>query len=67
MRCSPDYGPLFGCDCDIGIYSNSNTRNDNFSITKSYQQPEYTGIPVNDYLAGAQYFKVTEIEVFKIQ
>ena len=68
MYCHPNYGPCFGFNGnDIYIYDNSNISNDNYSILDSYQQPENTGIAAYEYLAGANKFKVTEIEIFRIQ
>ena len=65
MFCDSTYGPNFGND-DIDIRDNSNTKNDNNSILNTYQQPLNTGIAANEYLAGAEKFKVTEMEVFRI-
>ena len=58
--------PYFGGG-EIIIFDNSNTSKNSNSELYTYQLPENTGINEDEYLAGALHFKVTKMEVFRIQ
>ena len=67
---SPSYGPLFGSGKDLVIYSSSNMNTTNYSnLGKTYTHPEYPlgSEKARKILAGSQFFKVQEIEVFQMQ
>lgn len=56
--CFQEYGPTFGYTGCISIRNQSNMVNSSSKPSISY------GVPSNTYLAGAEYFLTTEIEVF---
>ena len=60
---------IYGGGCDIAIYDNCNTSNNNYSkFPTDYSCSKYPSITEESktYLAGAYYFKVIEIEVFTL-
>jgi hypothetical protein len=64
----PDYGPTFGCGCDIYIRGNPNTGNNSYSDLGSvYNHPRYTkgSNEINSFLAGSHKFQLSEIEVYQ--
>ena len=67
---SPSYGPLFGRGKDLVIMDNSNTNTSSYSkLGNTYTHPEYPygSEKSRKILAGTQYFKVQEIEIFQMQ
>jgi hypothetical protein len=62
--CFSVYGPIFGSGHDLYICNSANTRAGSFSkLGHSYQHPQPS--EGKSYLAGSEYFQLSEIEVFK--
>ena len=67
ILCSFCFGPIFGGQ-DIQICSNSNTNISSYSILGSvFKHPQYVAgtNEANYFLAGSQYFQLSEIEVYQ--
>jgi hypothetical protein len=66
VYCYPTCGPLFGGGHDLCIHDNCNTVKKSYSLLgRSYTLPP--GQDRKTFLAGSQYFRVAEIEVFAVQ
>jgi hypothetical protein len=64
INCNSAYGPIFGEYHDLHICDNANTRLGCYSnLGHTYQHPKPS--KGGSYLAGSQYFQLSEIEVFK--
>ena len=64
ILCHSAYGPIFGIGGDIYICNLANKTSASFSnLGRSYQHPQPT--QGHSYLAGAEYFQFSEIEVFQ--
>jgi hypothetical protein len=64
IRCDSDYGPTFGGGYDIAIANNANVRAGSYSVLGgSYEHPQPS--QGGSYLAGSQYFQLSEIEVYQ--
>ena len=64
IHCMSDYGPSFGGGHDLHISNNANTSGSSYSnLGYSYQLPNGQD---NTFFTGAQYFNVTDYEVFGI-
>ncbi len=68
IHCVPTFGPVFGMG-DIFLYSNSNTRNNNYTrLCSSYMHPEYNkedSEKAKAFFTGEATFQTIEIEVFQ--
>ena len=67
IHCSSVFGPTFGYN-DIEISNNSNTNTDSKSkLGDAYKHSEYNAgtNEAQSFLAGSQYFQLSEIEVYK--
>jgi len=61
-----NYGPLFGCSCDLMIWQ-SNSTGENSCSSKGneiYELPK--GVDNDSYLAGSSQFTLTEMEVYSV-
>jgi hypothetical protein len=73
LFCSRIYGPIFGVATAILIFDNSNMNSNSSSklgITGSiYKHPYYDddSLEAKSFLAGSEYFKVSEIEVYTLE
>jgi len=66
IYCSTRYGPYFGVS-DLEINDNSNVNIESYAnLGYSYEHPdyEYRSDEADSFLAGSNYFQVSEIEVF---
>jgi hypothetical protein len=64
--CMASSGPVFGCGYDIYISNNCNTNTDSVSnLGNSYSSYTSKYNP-KEFLAGAEYFQVAELEVYQI-
>ena len=67
IYCHSDFRPTFGYN-DIEISNNSNTNTDSKSkLGDAYKHSEYNAgtNEAQSFLAGSQYFQLSEIEVYK--
>jgi hypothetical protein len=73
VYCSTDYGPIFGLGPGIRISNNSNQNKksiSNLGITSGvYKHPYYAddSLEAKSFLAGSQYFKISEMEAFTLE
>ena len=71
--CGSDFGPIFGYGPGIRISNNSNQNKESISflgITSGvYKHPYYAddSIEAKSFLAGSEYFKVSEMEAFTLE
>ena len=64
IYCGSYFGPIFGFGDDIHIGNNANTTMGSYSnLGVSYQHPQPE--QGESYLAGTQYFQLSEIEVYQ--
>ncbi len=64
----PEFGPTFGHGSDIDIRGNPNTEKRSFSkLGSTYNHPRYTkgSNEIHSFLAGSEYFQLSEIEVYQ--
>ena len=61
--CGSEYGPLFGAGHDLRVANGANTNSNSYSkLGSTYQCP--ANADSSSFLAGQQYFRVSELEVF---
>jgi len=66
IYCNTNYGPMFGEGSDICIHDNCNNNNSSHSNGNyTYDLPQ--GVDNKTYLAGANSFKVRDIEVYSVK
>ena len=67
--CNPSYGPVFGLfPADIVVAFNLNSTTGSYSnLGKTYAHPQYVcgSNEARTFLAGSEYFQLSEIEVYK--
>ena len=64
IKCVSYFRPIFGFGCDLHICNNANTTMGSYSnLGVSYQHPQPE--QGESYLAGTQYFQLSEIEVYQ--
>ena len=65
IYCDSSYGPTFGDEINIRNDSNKNS-NSKSNLGSSYTHPQYAykSAEAKSFLAGSEYFQVSEIEVF---
>ena len=64
-----NYGPIFGAGMDLSIITNSNVTCENTGrLGYSYKHPFYddSSEEARYFLAGSYYFRIEEIDIFKI-
>ena len=66
--CDSKCGPCFGGGCDICIFPNANANTNSYSnLGHTYKHPQYEKETnkAKSFLAGSQYFQLSEIEVYQ--
>jgi hypothetical protein len=64
ILCNSGYGPTFGSGFDLQICNSANTTTGSYSyLGVSYEHPQPS--QGRSYLAGSQYFQLSEIEVYQ--